>query len=304
MKKRILSLALAFAFVLASASVPPIAYGAERQVTVSVANFPVSLNELRFDNNDYARYPLIVYRDITYFPMTYHQSNLLNLNTSWTAEGGLVVAKGNPETAKQFLYETPVASRNSGTQAAYVVDSKVTVNGKAIDNQSEQYPLLRFRDITYFPMTWRFAVDEFGWDYAYGNATGLTIRADNFFYIADDAYISKFEYDAASGGYSSIVHPSETHYIKGDLWVCLKTDSQRLTGIVGSNLTIVKNGAETMPDGYFGYYHGIPPLFTVDGNIINTTYFPIPNDYSDWEMNVAGRTPRLVRVNIDTGQII
>lgn len=32
-----------------------------------------------------------------------------------------------------------------------------------------------FRDVTYFPLTWRFAVDEFGWMYSFDSKNGLNI---------------------------------------------------------------------------------------------------------------------------------
>jgi len=35
---------------------------------------------------------------------------------------------------------------------------------------------LIFRDITYFPLTWRFAVDEFAWEYKFTNEDGLKIN--------------------------------------------------------------------------------------------------------------------------------
>jgi hypothetical protein len=69
--------------------------------------------------------------------MIYSQSNLLDLNTSWTAEGGLVITKGNPETPKEFSYEMPAANRHNSPLTTAMIDSKVTVNGKAIDNRDE-----------------------------------------------------------------------------------------------------------------------------------------------------------------------
>ena len=33
-----------------------------------------------------------------------------------------------------------------------------------IDNEKEEYPLINFRNITYFPMTWRFAYEELNFD--------------------------------------------------------------------------------------------------------------------------------------------
>ena len=42
-------------------------------------------------------------------------------------------------------------------------------------NGNEEYPLLLFRDVTYFPLTWRFAVQEFGWSYYFDMTNGLVI---------------------------------------------------------------------------------------------------------------------------------
>ena len=39
--------------------------------------------------------------------------------------------------------------------------------------------MLVFRDITYFPLTWRFAVEEFGWAYHFEEKTGLVITAND-----------------------------------------------------------------------------------------------------------------------------
>lgn len=262
------------------------AFGASKQVAATIPSFPVTLNELRFANNDHEKYPLLVYRNITYFPMTYFQSNLLNLNTSWTSNGGLVINKGNSETPKVFSYETPVSKKNSKTQNATIIDSKVTVNGKVIDNRNEPYPLLLFRDITYFPLTWRFSVEEFGWNYTFDNKVGLNIRADNYFYTANGD-----SYKTDSGVFVSV--DNEAHYIKGDLRIYITTETTRL-GPVPGNLHIIKNGIETRPEGYYGYYQKNGPLFDIDGNYIRTTYYTDPD----------ARNSQPCKVNIETGEIL
>ena len=40
----------------------------------------------------------------------------------------------------------------------------IYLNGIYIDNQKEEFPLINFRGITYFPMTWRFAYEELNFD--------------------------------------------------------------------------------------------------------------------------------------------
>lgn len=39
---------------------------------------------------------------------------------------------------------------------AELAEGPITVNGQTIDNRTEEYPLLSFRNITYFPLTWRY----------------------------------------------------------------------------------------------------------------------------------------------------
>lgn len=105
-----------------TASLSICASAANNQVAVSIPSFSISLNELKFDNNDQAKYPLLV---ITYFPMTYYQSQLLNLSTAWTAEGGLVIEKGDPETPKSFSYEPVSSQKNSRKQNAASLHSEI-----------------------------------------------------------------------------------------------------------------------------------------------------------------------------------
>lgn len=252
-----------------------------------IPSFPVTLNELKFSSSDQEKYTLLVYRNITYFPMTHYQSNLLNLDTNWTAENGLVISKGNSGTPKEFAYNAPASKKNSKIQTATIIDSKVTVNGKVIDNTKEPYPLLLFRNVTYFPLTWRFAVEEFGWNYTFDSKAGLNIRADNFFYTANGD-----SGRAADGSFFSV--ENETHYIKGDLRISLATKMARLIGPLSQNLYIVKNGVETRPMGYFGYYQKNGPLFMIDGDFLSTTYYTDPD----------ARDSQPCRVNVETGEIL
>ena len=64
---------------------------------------------------------------------------------------------------------------NAQTQTAQFVEGPIRVNGTSVDNAAEPYPLLLFRDVTYFPLTWRFAVNEFGWQYSFDSENGLVI---------------------------------------------------------------------------------------------------------------------------------
>lgn len=147
----------------------------EASVKVSLPDFQVKLNG-HIVENTYREYPLLVYRGITYFPMTWNDSRRLGLEATWTPESGLRM-----EQSQVTASYAPDKSgkRNAAADFAKIATSPITVNGKPIDNAHEPYPLLNFRNMTYFPLTWRFAHDEFGWDYNWSAAGGLSIDSRN-----------------------------------------------------------------------------------------------------------------------------
>lgn len=154
-------------------------------VTVTLPTFAVTLNDTKIDSA-HSEYPLIVYRDITYFPMTYHASRFLHLKSSWyqtEPKGTLFV--GYSDASEDTWIDTPAAGRNASTAKATVADYQIAVNtvdkSEFLDNSAEPYPLLNFRGVTYFPLTWRFAAEEFGWDYRFDTKTGLSIRSTEQF---------------------------------------------------------------------------------------------------------------------------
>jgi len=170
----ILAALLLFAAVFAF-SAAPVSAASPGSVRVTVADFPVRLNG-QVMNNDYAEYPCIVYNQITYVPMTYYDCRFLGLVTDWNQTTQTL--KIDKSSVREPYHPTTRSAKN-GPGTAEIVTYPVVVNGKAIDNRSEQYPLIVFRQVTYFPLTWRFCVDEFGWDYKYTNETGLAISASS-----------------------------------------------------------------------------------------------------------------------------
>ena len=170
-------------------SVPP-ARAAE-QVEVTLPGFPVTLNG-QTTSSEHSRYPFLVYKDITYFPMTYYDGRLLGLYTAWTARSGLEIRK-NDAPFYEYLREV-TEKTNARTQTAQIVEGPVRVNGVRIDNNSEPYPLLFFRDVTYFPLTWRFAVEEFGWQYSFDSENGLVITNPDAPFETPEAWAGGTDY--------------------------------------------------------------------------------------------------------------
>ena len=175
MKRRMSYLFLTLVLVIA---ITVEAYGVQKgnEVSVILPEFKVTLNGEEV-NNSYSKYPLLVYKDITYFPMTYNDCRFLGLESYWRGNKEGLFIEATDVTAAYMPYKTSV--QNKRYQTAVIPDFPITVNGKSVDNQKEEYPLLSFRDITYFPMTWNFCFNEFGWGYSFDVKNGLVINSDN-----------------------------------------------------------------------------------------------------------------------------
>ncbi len=139
---------------------------------VLVPDYPFVINGTNIDFKN-SLYPVISYNDITYFPMTWHYCRMLGVTTDWNDETGLRVEKANA-TAEPIEYQ-----RADNARELYAVLPKydIFVNGKKIENDSEEYPLLNFRNVTYFPLTWDFIINEFGWNYTFDSENGLVINS-------------------------------------------------------------------------------------------------------------------------------
>jgi hypothetical protein len=162
---------LCFNFAIA----PEESFAAESTVRVKVPEFAVKLNGNTVENK-YRQYPLLVYKDITYFPMTWYDTRLLGLETEWTQKDGLKITKGKVSSSYE-PYKTN--DKNSSSYRAVIPTFDITVNGETVDNSKEVYPLLSYKNVTYFPLTWKFAHDEFGWQYVWDDREGLIIKSDN-----------------------------------------------------------------------------------------------------------------------------
>ncbi|MDF2645659.1 MAG: hypothetical protein K0Q73_1464 [Paenibacillus sp.] len=103
--------------------------------------------------------------------MTFKFTQALALETVWDADTGFVIRKTSNKAGNlEFDY----GSTNTNLYAKEP-DFNIYVNDSWVDNGSEEYPLLVLNDVTYFPMTWHYAVDELG----------LTIKLENnAFYIS------------------------------------------------------------------------------------------------------------------------
>ncbi|MDF2922353.1 MAG: hypothetical protein K0R57_1267 [Paenibacillaceae bacterium] len=156
----------------------PVTAAAAPAVKASLPPFPVQLNGVELDQA-HSRYPFIFYKDITYLPLTWNNLEALGLTYSWSKEEGLVLipawnrtAEASTEPPEQDL---AVNVNPSGGLSAFVAAGPVAIGPESIDNQAEPYPFLVYRDVTYMPLTWRFAHELLGIDIRWGEEAGLQV---------------------------------------------------------------------------------------------------------------------------------
>jgi hypothetical protein len=169
--KRALPLTLAAALMFSPLTQD--AAAADSTVSVTIPAFKVTVNDRGINSAD-LQYPLIVYKDITYFPLTWRWCRELGLTSGYTETDGLYIA--NDIAERQEILDDGGYQAADSRHTAVIPDYPVYINGRRIDNGKEAYPLLNFRNITYFPLTWRFVADEFGWDQTWSSESGYKLR--------------------------------------------------------------------------------------------------------------------------------
>lgn len=233
-----------FLFMLAAISVVGLFHSFSRPTFAINYNVPVSLPSFQVEidtqvrENLFSKYPLIVYNDITYFPLTFHDCNILGLSVQWTPEDGLVIDKKEGYAGEMKDQSTDIS--NPERDYAALVPFPVRINGKQIDNTKEEYPVLFYRDITYIPWTWKFS-QELGSIYRFDNIKGLRIRSHFF--------VSAFPRDAAAFDrekYGMYTYEGDQYYVEIDMM------SMGLPW--PNNMSVSKNGGQP-------YKLGDPDLF-------------------------------------------
>ena len=148
---------------------------ASEEITVLIPDYDFIIEDTSFYYQD-SQYPVLSYKDITYFPMTYEYCRLLDVSTAWVDGEGLFIASHPSSFNEAPSYPT---AQNAKYSKAVIPTYDIYVNGKKIDQKAEEYPLFNYRGVTYFPLTWRFGTEEFYWniDFKEGENRSLTITS-------------------------------------------------------------------------------------------------------------------------------
>ncbi|MBN2794557.1 MAG: trypsin-like peptidase domain-containing protein [Clostridia bacterium] len=155
--------------------IPSMSFAESKEVTAFIVNYDVTVNGEKILTEE-SQYPVLNYKNITYFPMTYDYLKGTGLKVDWSSETGLHIYQIDSDNTfeQSFLGGKNVLGSNvTATIATYPIQ----VNDEIINNAQEEYPVITYKSITYFPMTWRYAVDNFNWKTSWSSETGFMINA-------------------------------------------------------------------------------------------------------------------------------
>ncbi len=147
------------------------------EVYVTHAKIGIVVNGKMIDNS-LRKFPFIVYNSITYFPMTYNDCAFLGLSNTWTPESGNIIEKAEElDIYDDFL--NPLQNNEDIGGMATVAATPISVLGVKIDNSKEEYPILNYRNLLYFPLTWAWG-EAFGWSVNFYNNGVLEVATESY----------------------------------------------------------------------------------------------------------------------------
>ena len=293
MKKRIIQplLAIVCCVTVALSAIPT----AEAAMRASVVTGKVTLNGQVIDNKT-AKYPLLIYSNITYFPMTYHLSRFMGVSADWNnGSKTLDITAGGARTA----YVAETGKKQSGSVSVTLPSYKISVNGAQINNKEEKYPIFNYNGITYFPLTWAYAVDSFGWSYQWDAVNGLRIDTSS---ASAPAPVEPGTGDAALDKALTILN---NKYATGGKYRGMLEGGGKKTGFDAAldvsstpDVTTVKFTAEPFPFfdngvSYFANYYAVKGGFASDEQIgisgnspeLGDVGYPIYAEVAVWAEN-------------------
>lgn len=148
---------------------------AATEMTAVLPTFPITVNGQVIDNNS-AQYPVFVYQNIAYVPMTYHFARFLGIVTYWDGAANTFSMRGS-SIRGNYVPDTGY-THYSNTLPITKLSCNIAINGVTIpfqELQGDQYPLVIYNGIIYFPLTYSHK-QNFKWESSWDPVNGLVLN--------------------------------------------------------------------------------------------------------------------------------
>ena len=134
-----------------------------KEIPVKIAPYYTEIAYMSVYNHA-VEYPLITYKDVTYLPMTYGLCARLGLAVGFDTDTGLYITRHDslyPGDETEF-FGSAYQNSTDAVYTAVIPEYPIYLNGRLVNNGNMEYPILNFRNITYFPMTYELSLSELG----------------------------------------------------------------------------------------------------------------------------------------------
>ena len=274
---------------------------AEENVPVTIVDFPVCINyelyNIHRESNkmEYCEYPMLLYKDLVYLPLTYYNCNLIGV-TLELKDGQAFINKADFQSPMLYISDQQNEAPDNPLNEQ---KAPFTVNVNDMVYDDADYPVLFYKDIIYLPLTWTVVHDAMGGGYTFGKEgiankyydpeDVLELYTDSYYYFSSGD--SAFEITEHSIGAN--VASGKTYWCKNGVRVYAETELINRIGPNRWNMTIVKDGIKKTVPGFTGHGQKMGPLFTVNGEYIYTVHYT--DDYKIWGP---------CKISIETGEVI
>lgn len=157
-------------------------------------DFTITINgHISTAANNYktAMFPLFLYHDTLYYPLTAASKNLLNLQEGEsTNENEIILFQADEPAIQKYIPETIAAPHPEYSQrelSSVKVSNKVlTINGNLVAAPDMEYPLLEYAFVTYMPITSEFITEQLHGSYDLDEAgLKITTVSEDLLYHAE-----------------------------------------------------------------------------------------------------------------------
>ena len=150
-------------------------FAIKQGVKVKIPSYATRINKTPVDNTK-SKYLFIVYNDATYIPLTNNYCQVLGILKKGDIKTGISISLD--KNAKKTDVKTELSGKYSVKEeyTAYTLAVPIDINTKRFDNVAVANPVLIFNNIIYFPMTQKFAGNEFNCKISMDKKTGFSIE--------------------------------------------------------------------------------------------------------------------------------
>ena len=147
-----------------------------KSVDIHLPTFNIYVNEVKVEN-DYKKYPFIVYKGITYFPLTYDDAKFMGWNLKWIKKTRELHVVSTEQVNYQWEEYKQVKgkTKNKKIMKAKTPEFKIKFGEKYLPKTIGKYPVLVYNHVTYIPLVYDYNYEDSCMSFVFSKEKGLEI---------------------------------------------------------------------------------------------------------------------------------